>query len=325
MLARFPARIKGCFSVPKCYRIVPLAAFRIVYLGIPIGALALVGDGLCILAACISRPNFPGMRRLRTALAREGAPVFARPDLGDPDLSRILRSAKPDLVVSYFWHQRVPAAVRELAPEGAIGVHPSLLPRHRGADPVFWALRAGDATTGVTVHVLDEGYDTGATIAARSIAVDPRWNAHALSLALDRPALEALRDTCARLARGEVLARTPQDEALATLAPEPSEDDLEIRWRSPSEDVLRLVRAAAPAPGAFSEYGPSVLTVLAASPTALQLDPGVAAILDQGVVVGTADRAVRLDAVRVDDADEVLRGPDVAAALPGASDLRGRS
>lgn len=302
-----------------------LAAFRIVYLGIPFGALALIGDGASIAAACISRPDFGGMRRLRRLLARAEAPVFARPDLADPDLQRILRSTKPDLVVSYFWHQRVPAVVRELAPLGAIGVHPSLLPRHRGADPYFWALRTGDATTGVTVHVLDEGYDTGAVIASRPLLIDPRWNARALALALDRPGLAALRDTCARLARGEPLARTPQDESLATAAPEPTEEDLEIRWQSPSAEILRLVRAAAPTPGAYSQYGDSTLTVLAASPSTVRLDPGDAAILDEGLVVGTGDHAVRLDAVRVDDADEVLRGPAAAAAVPGASDLRGRA
>ena len=302
-----------------------MEAFRIVYLGIPLGALALLRDGLSIAAACVSRPDFPGMRRLRVALARAGAPVFARPDLADPDLQRILRSTKPSLVVSYFWHRRVPAEIRALCALGAVGVHPSLLPRHRGADPIFWALRKGDPETGVALHVLDDGYDTGPVLATVRLPIDPRWNAHALARALDRPALAALRDACGRLARGERLPALPQDEALATAAPEPSEDDLEIRWAVAAEEVLRLVRAASPAPGAFSQYGDHTLTVLAASPSRVRLDPGDAAILDEGVVVGTADHAVRLDVVRLDDDDELLRGPAVASAVPGASDLRGRS
>lgn len=298
-------------------------SFRILYLGLPVGGLSLLRDGHRIVAACVSRPEFPGMRRLRRALADAGAPVFARPDLDDPALLGILRSARPSLVVSFFWHRRVPRAVRELAPLGAIGVHPSLLPRHRGADPVFWTLRRGDPRTGVTVHALDDGYDTGALLAARDVPVDPSWNAHALAHALDGAAISALGEVCGRLARDEPCEAFPQDEALATSAPEPSEDDLEIRWSSPSAEILRLVRAAAPAPGAFSSFDDHALTILAASPTTTRLPPGAAAIVAEGVIVGTADVAIRLEVVRVDDEDALLRGAAVSAAVPGASDLRG--
>ncbi len=298
-------------------------AFPILYLGIPLGALRLLSGGHRLVAACVSRPTFPGMRRLRVALARAAAPVFARPDLEDAALQGILRSTRPALVVSCFWHRRVPSAVRGLGRLGAIGVHPSLLPRHRGADPVFWALRHGDPTTGVSVHRLDDGYDTGPVLATRSIAIDASWNAHALAHALDGLAFTALADVCDRLARGEAVAEVAQDETRATPAPEPTEDDLEIRWSTPAVEILRLVKAAAPAPGAFSTHDDRTLTVLAASPTALRLEPGVAAIVAEGVVVGTADVAIRLDAVRVDDDDDVLSGPAIAAAVPGASDLTG--
>src|SRR5688572_21735390 len=70
----------------------PLDDGRLVYLGLPLGALALCRAGHTIAAACISRPDFPGMRRLRRRLAAAQAPVFARPDLADPNLLRLLRS-----------------------------------------------------------------------------------------------------------------------------------------------------------------------------------------------------------------------------------------
>jgi methionyl-tRNA formyltransferase len=263
------------------------------------------------------------MRRLRVALARAGAPVFARPDLDDHALVGILRSTRPALLVSCFWHRRIPDDVRHLGRLGAVGVHPSLLPRHRGADPVFWALARGDVTTGVSVHRLEGAYDTGPVLATRSVRIDPAWNAHALAHVLDGLAFAALAEVCDRLATGEGISAVPQDEAAATPAPEPTEDDLEIRWSSTSEEILRLVRAAAPAPGAFSRHEDRTLTVVRASSSALRLEPGVAAIVAEGVVVGTADFAIRLDAVRVDDEDAVLLGTEVAAAVPGASDLRG--
>ncbi|MBI2897504.1 MAG: methionyl-tRNA formyltransferase [Deltaproteobacteria bacterium] len=297
---------------------------RFLYLGLPIGGLALTGDGHEIVAACISRPSYPGMRRLRARLAALGAPVFARPDLDDTELQRILRAAKPDLVVSFFWHTKVPSAVRAIAALGAIGVHPSLLPRHRGPDPIFWTIRRGDSTTGVTVHALDEGYDTGPVLAAREVDVPPGVNALRLAHMLDRPALALLREVCLSFALDASPAGQPQDESLATGAPEPSEDDLEIRWSWQSAEILRLVRAAAPSPGAFSSFGDHTITVEGASGTAHRLEPGVAVLLDQGVVVGTSDCAVRLEAVRIDDGDELLRGEAIGRALEGVSDLRGK-
>jgi methionyl-tRNA formyltransferase len=315
--------IKGSFFSARGTGSGRLDAFPLLYLGIPLGALRLLSGGHHIAAACVSRQTFPGMRRLRVALARAGAPVFARPDLEDAALLGMLRSTRPALVVSCFWHRRIPDAVRRLGRLGAVGVHPSLLPRHRGADPVFWALHRGDATTGVSVHRLDDAYDAGPILATRSVVIDAAWNAHALAHVLDGLTFAALADVCGRLAAGEVIPEVAQDDAAATQAPEPTEDDLEIRWSSSSGEILRLVRAAAPAPGAFSRHDDRTLTVVRASPTALRLEPGVAAIVAEGVVVGTADFAVRLDAVRVDDDDAVLSGPAVAAAVPGASDLRG--
>lgn len=314
---------RGSFSSARGTGSGGLDAFPILYLGVPLGALRLLSEGHHIVAACISRPAFPGMRRLRVALARTGSPVFARPDLEDPALLGILRSTRPAQVVSCFWHRRIPDAVRGLGRFGAVGVHPSILPRHRGADPIFWALRRGDARTGVSVHRLEGTYDTGAVLATRSVEIAASWNAHALAHVLDGLAFTALADVCGRLAGGERIPEIPQDEAEATLAPEPTEDDLEIRWSSSSEEILRLVRAAAPAPGAFSTHDDRTLTVLRASRSAVRLEPGVAAIVADGVVVGTADLAIRLDAVRIDDEDAVLSGRGVAAAVPGASDLPG--
>jgi methionyl-tRNA formyltransferase len=301
-----------------------LGQLRILYLGLPIGGLSLMGDGHEIAAACISRPRYPGMRRLRARLAAGGAPVFARPVLDDAELQRILRAAKPELVVSFFWHSKVPGAVRTMAPLGAIGVHPSLLPRHRGPDPIFWTIRRGDPRTGVTVHALDEGYDTGPVLAAREIDVPPRASAFRLALLLDRPALALLREVCRSFALGAPPVGRPQDDTLATAAPEPSDDDLEIRWSWSSDEILRLVRAAAPSPGAFSAFGDRAVTIERACRTSHRVDPGVAVMLDEGVVVGTSDDAVRLESVRIDDGDELLRGEAIGRALAGVSDLRGR-
>src|SRR4051794_5445237 len=102
---------------------------KVLYLGLPLGALALLRDGHDVAAACISRTTAPGMRRLRRTMAARGRLVLGRPDLAAESIIDVLGSVKPDLVVSWFWTRRIPIEVIRMAPN-AFGVHPSILPRH---------------------------------------------------------------------------------------------------------------------------------------------------------------------------------------------------
>ncbi len=229
---------------------------RIAFVGLPLAALLLRADGHEIVWAGICRKGAIGTRRLARAI---GAPNIAIvPDLAGA--SKQVRERNPDLVVSWFWTRKVPASFRAVAKLGAIGVHPSLLPRHRGPDPYFWAIEAGDHTTGVTAHELEDDYDTGAILSQRQLTIDPSWSAWRLAKKLDRPSLALLRETVAAYALGTPPAPEPQDEAFATAAPQPTDDDLEIRWTAAAAQIERRVRAASPWPGAFTAIGEVDLT-----------------------------------------------------------------
>ncbi len=295
---------------------------RILYLGMPIGALMLLREGHQIVGACISRPNAPGVSRLRRALAATGAPLLGRPDLTQPGVQSLLASTDPDLVVSWFWTRRIPATLVALAPHGGINVHPSLLPRHRGPDPYFWTLYREDAETGVTVHRITDAYDEGPILLQRRVAVPPKVNAWHLARALDRPSLEAVRDVVAGIAQGMFASDgTPQHEPDATEAPRPTDDDCEIIWDHPAARVVARIRAAAPEPGAFTGLGEGTLVVLDAEPYPSPprgLEPGDVAWLPEGVVVACGGgEAVILTRARSEDSDTMLTGENVAALLPG--------
>lgn len=283
---------------------------RIAFLGLPIAALLLARDGHEIVWAGICRKDAPGTRRLRRLIGKDDVAIV-------PDLARVeerIAERSPDVLVSWFWTKKIPARVRAAAVHGGIGVHPSLLPRHRGPDPTFWAIDSGDEETGVTAHVLEDEYDTGAILAQRTLRIDPSWNAWTLAKKLDRPSLallrEVVRDIHAHPAR-------PQDEAKATPAPAPTDDDLELRWSQWSaERVERRVRAAAPWPGAFTSVGDEtiVLTKVRATddfPKALA--PGEAAVRKDGIaVIRCADaRAIELLEGRFED-DESEESLDAA-------------
>jgi len=207
------------------------------------------------------------------------------------------------LLVSWFWTTQLPSGLREVAPLGTVGVHPSLLPRHRGPDPYFWAIHDGDAMTGVTAHVLADEYDTGAILGTREVALDPRWNAWTLAKQLDRPSLALLRATVARFAAGDPPTPRPQDESQATFAPSPDEDELAIDWRESPAAIERLVRAAAPWPGATFTLGEEFVVVeevrvLSSAPAALS--SGEAWIDERGLPCVVAGRG----------AVELVRGSD---------------
>lgn len=144
-------------------------------------------------------------------------------DLRDPALVARVATLQPDAIAVACYLQRVPRALRHLAPL-AVNVHPSLLPRHRGPDPLFWTFHAGDGFSGVTIHDLAHGFDQG----------DIRTQARvSLPLDADEHSLEADLAQRGGMLLASLLARndggtTPQNEAQATYETWPTDDDLRI-------------------------------------------------------------------------------------------------
>jgi len=292
---------------------------RLLYLGLPLGALGLTARGHRPDVVGTWHLDAPGHRRLRRALAPRGTLLLGRPDLADPATLAMLASVRPDALVSWFWPRRIPPAVLDLPRLGAYGVHPSLLPRWRGPDPTFHAIRAGDRASGVTLHRLDPSYDTGLIVAQRRVAIDPRWTGWDLARALDRPGLALLFEAADRLATtGEALPGMPQDEAQATEAPIPSDEELAIDWTRPAADVLRLIRTAAPDPGATARLGDQVVAVLAAHPHAGPSPRGLRPAesfrddADHLVVMTGDHQGVAIDTIRL------LTGPPTGLLLSGS-------
>lgn len=275
---------------------------RVAFFGLPLASILLAGDGHEVVLAALSRRDAAGGRRLRRLIGEDR--VLLRTEASQAELAERVRALAPDLVVSWFWTQKLPMDLVEAARLGGIGVHPSLLPRHRGADPYFAAIDAGDEETGVTAHKIAAEYDTGAILGQRRLGIDPAWNAWQLARALDRPSLALLRETVASYAREGKLAELPQDEALATRADPPSEEDCAIRWAWPTAKVLRRIRALSPAPGAFTELAGSLVVVTearAAGDFPRVLEAGEAAVVNDVAVVRTSDGAVVLLKGEIDD------------------------
>lgn len=290
-------------------------AKRIAYFGLPLGALALMRAGVTPVVMGIGHPNAPGMLRIRRAKLGDTL-LMARPDLHHPLVRRAIDARRPDAILSFFWPKKIPADLLGSMPLGAFGTHPSLLPRHRGPDPIFWTLLEGDEETGVSLHRLEREYDTGEIVEVRKLLVDGSMNSTRLARALDRLALPMLIEAGQRLSRGEALRGAPQDESRATLAPFPATWDFSIDWKEPAARVLGRVRASAPYPGAIAQLEDHTIVILEA-----ELGDGPSgfepaeAFIDAGerVNIRAADAFIRI--VRAVDLDE--RSIDPAALLRG--------
>ncbi len=282
-------------------------------LGLPLAALSLARDGHEIALALCPRRRALGSRRLAGRLGARFAVVGAVDEAAG--LAR-LHEARPELLVSWFFTKRIPSSWVAACPLGGFGVHPSLLPRHRGPDPYFWAIESGDQETGVTAHRLEADYDTGAILGQTRVALDPAWSAWTLAKRLDRPSLALLRDVTRRFAEGTVVER-PQDDARATLAPEPSAELEELSADMTVEAFVRRIRALAPYPGGLLQVGDETLVIAEARPAEAPraLARGELGVLGGRAILRVADGGVELVAGRVvtDDGEVELRPAELVA------------
>jgi len=179
--------------------------------------------------------------------ARElGIDVYQPEKIRDPDAVERIRSLEPDLLVVVAYGQIIPRSLLSIPKRGAINVHASLLPRHRGAAPIAHAILAGDRETGVTIMRMDEQLDHGPILAARSTPIGGGEDAVALTSRLADMGAELLVETLARLDQIE-----PKEQAheQATVAPRLNREDGEIDWDLGAAEIDRRVRGLQPWPG----------------------------------------------------------------------------
>lgn len=167
--------------------------------------------------AAVSAPMLNGDKtrpdRLRSAAAHDGVPLVAG------RLSADVIPAGVDLIIAAHSHDFISKKMRDKTTLGAIGYHPSLLPRHRGRDAVRWTIRMGDPVTGGTVFWLNDRVDAG-DIAAQEHVMIPKgmgatelWREHLFPMGLS-----LIATVLADLGRG-VIRAVPQDERCATWEP----------------------------------------------------------------------------------------------------------
>jgi len=176
-----------------------------------------------------------------------------------------LSQFRPDVIVVAAFGQILPKSVLGIPRFGCINVHPSLLPRFRGASPVASAILAGDEFTGVSIMLMDEGLDTGPILVRAQIPISARDTTGSLTTRLSLIGARLLGEALVGWTRGELTPR-PQNEAEATYCNEITKKDGEIDWHLPAVDIWRRVRAFYPWPGCYTRWQGRQLKIIEAVP-----------------------------------------------------------
>jgi methionyl-tRNA formyltransferase len=248
---------------------------RVVFMGTPEFALpslrGLVEGGYNIVGVYTRPDRLAGRGRVltpsavKTAALDYGLPVFQPPGLRQPEAVEELASLKPDVIVVCAFGVILRQPVLDIPGKGIVNVHPSLLPRHRGASPIAAAILAGDEQTGVTIMLMDPGMDTGPILSQRTISISPRDTAGSLGERLAEVGAELLLEVLPRWLADEIEPQ-PQDDSLATYTPLLQKEDGAIDWNLTAVDIWRRVRAFSPWPGAFTTLAGQTVLIWEAWP-----------------------------------------------------------
>src|SRR5918912_1648145 len=243
-------------------------------------------------------PSRSGQCSFDDAAARLGAELVETADVNAPETVEAVRAAAPDSIFVVGWSQLVRDELIALGPRGVFGMHPSLLPRHRGRAPIPWAILSGLARTGVTLfEIVDATADSGPIVGQVEVPVAPDETATTLFDKLARAPVDLVRDFVPRLLAGTV-TKTPQDPSRASAWPKRTPADGIIDWETRAPYLYDWVRAQTrPYPGAFTFHGDEKVIVWRARPVEWQGEAPAGTVVDAGPLVACGEGALLLEEV----------------------------
>ena len=258
--------------------------------------------------------------------AELGVPVLQPPRLRAPDAVAAVRGLAPELLVLADYGQIVPADLLALPDRGALNLHPSLLPRHRGAAPVPAAILAGDLQTGVTLMVMDAGLDTGPIVAQEALELTGSETAPELETELAGIAVRLLEGALPRWLAGRIRP-VPQPAEGATLTRLLRREDGRLDPARSAFELERQVRAYQPWPGSFLDTPAGRIIIWRADALGLAREGGralgggteLAGTLlpdGDGLALAVRDGALRLREVQASGGRR-LPGPEFRRGHPG--------
>jgi methionyl-tRNA formyltransferase len=258
----------------------------------------------------VTQPDRPSGRGQKTApspvrkLAEaRGIAVVAAEKIRTPEFAETLRGWRPEIIVVVAYGRILPKTILELAPQGCLNVHYSLLPKYRGAAPAAWTIINGEDEGGVTTMKLVEKMDGGAIYLQEAVALAADETTSSLQAKLTPIGARLLVKTLRGLKEGTLVPRA-QDERLATPAPMLRKEDGLIDWNKPAIEIERRVRGLDPWPRCYTYASGKMLKVHRAKPLAgaSKGEPGEVIRADAGGFwIAAASGLIALEEVQLEN------------------------
>jgi methionyl-tRNA formyltransferase len=270
----------------------------------------------------VSAVVFPSNRKdrrankIREEVAERGLDILEQPPAREiGPFKNELQEKKPDLILVWSYPMILPKEVIDIPLRGCVNVHMGLLPQYRGVNGVRWALLNGEQETGVTMHYMDEGIDTGDMISRVSFPIAQEDDILSLMKKSRIAGLHLLKNTWPQIEAGTV-QRMPQDESQAGYYSAAMEPAAVIDWSKPAVEIHNLIRASVrPFAGAHTTYGNRHVRVKRSEPgkarDSNEERPGsILGIAADGAEVVTGKGTLKLIEIEADE--EVLQGSRMA-------------
>lgn len=207
-----------------------------------------------------------GSPPVKLAALEEGIPVAQPLTLKDEEFRAKIEELKTDVGVVFAYGKIIPQWLLDLPAHGIINIHPSLLPKWRGAAPIQRPIIAGDTITGVTIMQMVAALDAGDILLQKEVVIGPEDTSETLGLKLSDVAADLIVEALDRLENGTI-SFTKQDESQVIYAEKITDDDVEVVWDRPAEVIRNQVRGLNPKPGAHTHLDDMLLKIWSVEPS----------------------------------------------------------
>jgi methionyl-tRNA formyltransferase len=244
---------------------------------------------------------------LKALAEKSGIAVFQPGLMKAPKVEEDYFKLRPDLAILAFVTDIIPEKILNIPSLGTICYHPSLLPKHRGASAINWAIIQGDTRTGLTIFWTDRGIDTGPILLQKDVEIDPDETTGALYFNTLFPmGVEAIVEAVDLIKKGKA-PRIPQDESKATYEPPCDDRVAEIDFTKPVGEIYNLIRGCDPQPGAYAIFKGKRIRFYDARKRSSDTRLGageVAAIEKEGLEIALQGGIIAVGKLRVDKGEK---------------------
>ncbi len=222
------------------------------------------------IAGVVTSPDRPRGRGLKVSFTpvknwaiKNNIPFYQPESLSDKNFIDAIKGLKPEIIVLISYGKILPASILEIPSLAAINVHPSLLPRYRGAAPMEWTLINGEKETGITVITMNGTVDTGNIVKQEKVPIDDAVDIFDLKKILSDTTPELLVESIEKIRKG--ICPTPQ-EGIPSYARKLTKKDGLIKWEKDACEIHNLIRGTKEWPGAYTYINGKYLKVFRSIP-----------------------------------------------------------